>query len=1063
MTPSRRLLACLVLPLFLNVPVRAAAVNPALYSGLQWRLIGPFRAGRVVAATGVPGQPNRFYFGSVNGGVWETDNAGRTWAPISDGTALGSVGAIAVAPSEPNVIYVGSGEADIRSSLSSGDGMYKSTDAGKTWEHIGLEATRHIGDVLVDPKDANIVYVAALGHAYAANAERGVFKSTDGGRTWQNVLYKDANTGAVDLAFGADDQTIYAALWQTRRPPWSVYPPSNGPGSGLYVSHDAGAHWSQITGHGFPSEGVGRIGVARAPSNPQIVYVNVDAQRGDGGLYRSDDGGVNWAHVNGDPRIWGRWWYFGRVAVDPKNPDIVYIPNVTTYKSVDGGKSFVPFKGSPGGDDYQIAWVDPQNSEHMILGGDQGTIITLDGGKVWSSWYNQPTGQFYHVTTDNQFPYSVYASQQDSFSVKLPAWTDYDGYDEGISFLNFRPIPSGGESNYIAPDPLNHHYIYGSAGVTPYRADMARFDTVTKQLADVSPALQYSGIPYRSTWTLPVVFSPTNPHVMYCSHQMLFRTDSGGQSWTVISPDQTRKDPGVPANLDPTTARDTAVEGPRRGVIYTIAPSPMARGEIWTGTDDGLVWVTRDEGKHWENVTPTDLTAWSKVGIIEASHFDTGTAYAAVDRHRLDDDHPYIYVTHDFGKSWKLIVHGIADGDFVNVVREDPVKRGLLYAGTEHHLYVSFDDGADWQSLQMDLPVTSMRDIDVHGDDLVLATFGRGLWVMDDIAALRQIDTAVQRSPVTLFKPALAYKVRPSYFLSTPLPKDEPQAHNPPKEAMIDYNLESDATAPVILEILDPQGKLVRRYPSEEKPAQPDLQMLHMTSDWMLLPQNLSGRPGMHRFVWDLRYGLPPELVERNITEAVLSGISYKAGIWAPPGSYTVKLTVDGHRYSQPLEVKEDPRVKVTQVALQRQFEWARRIEAQRVELATASREAAALLTQLGKARAEAPSSLDGTLATFTHEADRIAGVTQAPIPDNSVRSSAMDFTSLRYLSGELANLEASVDGADAAHTVGQVREHARLTGVFNHTVAEWRNLRRLKLLILNKKLRSAGLHQIVL
>ncbi|WP_197736674.1 hypothetical protein [Rhodanobacter sp. T12-5] len=1051
------LLSILMLPV-VSAPLllQAKPIDSALYSGLQWRLIGPFRAGRVVAVAGVPGQPNHFYFGSVGGGVWETVNAGRTWNPIFDKEPVASIGAIAVAPSDPNVIYVGSGETDIRSSFSTGNGMYKSTDAGKTWTHIGLVDTNQIGSVLVNPKDPNIVYVAALGHGYAANPERGVFKSKDGGQTWKKVLYKNADTGAVDLAFGGDSQTIYAALWQTRRPPWSVYPPSDGPGSGLYKSTDGGESWTAVTGHGFPSSGLGRIGLAVAPSNPQVVYANVAAKEGEGGLYRSDDGGNNWTHVTGDSRIWARWWYFGGVTVDPKNPDVVYIMNTAAYKSTDGGRSFLPFKGAPGGDDYHTAWVDPDNSEHMVLGVDQGTTITLDGGKTWSSWYNQPTGQFYHVATDNQFPYNVYGAQQDSLSVKLPSRTDYGDYTDGISAMDFLPIPTGGESGYIAPDPLNSRYIFGPAIVRPFNGDVTRFDTLSKQLEDVSPTLEYPGITYRKTWTLPVTFSQIDPHVMYSSHQMIFRTDNGGQSWSMISPDLTRENPGVPSTLDPITARDTVIEGPRRGVIYTIAPSPIQKGEIWAGTDDGQIWVTHNEGEHWRNVTPKGLSAWSKVGIVEASHFDAKTAYAAVDRHRLDDYKPYIYVTHDAGKSWTLAIKGIADGDFVNVVREDPKKAGLLYAGTEKHVYVSFDAGANWQSLQQNLPVTSMRDIDVHGDDLVLATFGRGFWILDDVTALRQLDGSVSQSAATLFKPAVAYRVRPGGFLSTPFPKDEPQAHNPPNGALIDYYLKTDASSPVTLEITDAKGKSVQSFSSADTPPKLDLQTMPITPDWTPRVVTLSNRAGMHRFVWNLHYALP---------EALMGNGMYRFengdGLWALPGNYTVRLTVGGQSWSQPLEIKEDPRLQISEAALQAQYDLGWHIESERMKIAGVSAQARKLRAQLRKVRGNASGNLARKIDAVIKQVDEVAGVKPEDNPANSVGLPTTDFVSLLYLQDAYANLAASVESADAAPSRGKTETLAKYQKILDSALARWQRLRTADLQHLNGELKSAGLAQV--
>ena len=576
----------------------------------------------MLGVIGVRGEPEVYYFGSVGGGVWKTNDAGRTWNPIFDSQPVASIGAIAVAPSNPEVIYVGSGEADMRSSISGGNGMYKSTNGGKTWARIGLGDSRQIGRILVDPRDANRVFVAALGHAYGPNAERGVYRSNDGGTSWQRVLFKDENTGAIDLAFEpGNPQTIWAVLWQTRRPPWSIYAPSNGPGSGLYRSKDGGEHWEPVSGHGLPSEGLGRMGIALAPSNPLRIYLIADAK--EGGLYRSDDGGQNWKRVSSDRRIWGRGWYFGEVSVDPKNADTVYVPNTAAYKSRDGGATFEAWKGAPGGDDYHELWIDPDEPRRMILSCDQGALVTRNGGETWSSWYNEPIGQFYHVSTDNRFPYWVYGAEQDSGAAATPSRSKY----RSLNFHDWRPMEAGGENGYTAPDPLNPGVIYGGT--------VSRQDLNDEEVQAMPPMLAHAGS-FRRTWTLPLVFSPMDPHVLYFGSQILFRTADGGSSWQAISPDLTREDPGVPANLDAATAAD-APASKRRGVIYTIGPSYVRAGEIWAGTDDGLIHLTQDEGKTWKDVTPDEITPWSKVTHIEASHFDAGTAYAAVDRHRLED------------------------------------------------------------------------------------------------------------------------------------------------------------------------------------------------------------------------------------------------------------------------------------------------------------------------------------------------------------------------------------------------------------------------------------------
>ena len=617
-------------------PVAAQPPDPGLFSGLSWRLVGPFRGGRAVTATGVPGEPNRFYFGAVGGGVWKTDNAGRTWEPIFDAQPVASIGAIAVAPSDPNVLYVGSGEADMRSDISYGNGMYRSADGGRTWARIGLSDTRQIGRILVDPSDPNLVFVAALGHGYGPNAERGVFRSKDGGKSWTKVLYRDADTGAIDLDFQPGNaRTILAALWQTRRPPWNVYPPSNGPGSGLFRSEDGGDTWEQVT-VGLPTEKPGRMRVAFAPSSPKRVYVIADAK--EGGLFVSEDAGLTFKKASGDPRIWGRGWYFAGVTVDPKDPDVVYACNTALFKSTDGGKTFLPWKGAPGGDDYHRLWIDPPDVRRMVVASDQGTVVTVDGGRTWSSWYNQPTAQFYHVATDDRFPYWIYGAQQDTGAAATPVRTDY----RSITQRDWKEIAAGGENGYIQPDPSDPDLVWGGS--------VARFHWKTLQYQNVDPTLAVPG-EYRGEWTLPLAISPRDPKSVYFGNQFLWKTVDGGRHWTKASPDLTREDAGIPSNLDAVTAEDSAVKGSRRSVIYAIAPSPLEADRVWCGTDDGLVWLTKDDGAHWENVTPKALTPWSKVAILEASHFDAGTVYAAVDRHRIDDVDPYLYRTRDGGKS----------------------------------------------------------------------------------------------------------------------------------------------------------------------------------------------------------------------------------------------------------------------------------------------------------------------------------------------------------------------------------------------------------------------------
>lgn len=863
--------------------------DPALYSGLRWRMIGPFRGGRVNAVSGAPGHPNTFYFGSVGGGVWKSTNSGRTWTPVFDSQPIASIGAIGVAPSNPDIVYVGSGEADMRSQISYGNGMYKSTDAGKTWSHLGLDNTRQIGRVIVDPKNPNIVFVAGLGHVYGANPDRGVYRSRDGGTTWEKVLFKNDNVGAIDLAFDPQSsQVIYATLWNTRRPPWSIYPPSYGPGGGIFKSTDGGSTWQPLT-NGVPSEGLGRIGLAVAPTNRNRVYAIVDAKAG--GMYRSDDAGATWNKISGDPRIWGRGWYFSKTVVDPKNADIVYVGNTSLYRSTDAGKSWTPIKGAPGGDDYHQLWIYPDDPNRMILASDQGAVVSEDGATTWSSWYNQPTAELYHVAADNRFPYWVSASQQDSGAVAVPSRSIHSE----ISMHDWTPVGAGDEAGYTAPDPLHPEILFGDV--------VTRWNVVTGEAKNVSPERGMT-VPARHTWTLPLVFSKADPRALYFSNQFLFKTTNGGESWATISSDLTREDPGVPANLDEAAAAD-APKDKRRGVIYTIAPSPLRAPTIWVGTDDGLIHVTKDDGKTWSNVTPPELTPWSKVVMMEASHFDVNEAYAAIDRHRLDDNEPYIYRTRDGGKSWQKITNGLPAGVYMQTVKEDTERKGLLFAGTELRVFVSFDDGDNWQSLQLNLPPCSMRDLAIHGDDLIVATHGRGFWVLDNITPLRQITGEVANAAAHLFRPADAINMAPGSEYGTPKPRDEPLAENPPYGAMIYYYLKSAAPGPVTLEILDAGGEMIRRYSSEDRPPDINPDQLNIPASWRRTPALLSTAAGMHRWVWDLR-PTPTGGVGRG------GGGGFGRGGEARvlPGAYVVKLTAGGKSYTQPLVVKMDPRTK---------------------------------------------------------------------------------------------------------------------------------------------------------
>jgi photosystem II stability/assembly factor-like uncharacterized protein len=1013
-----------------------AEVDRSFYQALHWRLIGPFRGGRVLTVTGIAGDSLHFYFGAVDGGVWATDNAGRTWRPIFDGQPAGSIGALAVAPSSPSTIYAGTGEADMRSDIAHGDGVYKSTDAGAHWTHIGLADSRQIGRILVDPRNPGVVFVAALGHAYGPNAQRGVFRTTDGGAHWERVLFKDADTGAIDIAFKpGEPDTIYAALWQTRRPPWSVYPPSDGPGSGLYLSHDGGQHWSQIKGEGFPAH-PGRIGIALATSQPNRIYALSDGPVGEGGLYRSDDGGLHWVHISDDQRIWRRGWFFCRLTVDPKNADRVYVMDTIVLRSDDGGRHFIALKGDPTGDDFHEMWIDPTNPDRQMLAVDQGALITLDGGKTWSSWYNQPTAQIYHVSTDNRFPYWVYGAQQDSGAVALPSRGDSG---DGITIAQFHEITAGGESGMIAPDPDDPDIVYGGT--------VAKLDTRTGQTRDIDPTLAYPAIHYRGAWTLPLAFSRRDKKALYFANQRLFRTTDGGSHWAMISPDLTRADAGIPPNLDAATAADDDNISKRRGVICTIAPSPLRGHLLWVGTDDGLVWRTDDDGLHWRQVTPTTLTAWSMIAGLEASHFDASSAYLAVDRHRLDDDTPYVYRTHDGGGTWTRIDGGIPRDSFVNVVREDPVRKGLLYAGTEKGVLVSFDDGAHWQPLNQDLPTTSVRDIDVHGDDLVIATHGRGFWIMDDITAIRQIDASYAGGAI-LIKPADAIRVRMPRFTGTPMPKDEPLADNPPAGAIVDYVVPKTVKGPVTLTIFDASKHKLCGFSSADKSTAPDPAELEFAPEWVPRPTILSGAPGMHRFVWDLHYPKP---------SATGCNTSKTDGVWAPPGKYAVELALDNQRYSQSLVVKPDPRVKVSAAALQREFVLAQEVEDETAQVSAASDEATRILKALARRSVHANHPIDKPIAALMARISDLSEVQLQPDPRKLTSPLPRRTDSLRALSTDLDNLERAVDGADADPSADALASYARLSKMVAATVNTWQQLKHGDLARLNAELAETG------
>lgn len=892
----------------INLTALAQPFDPSYASALKWRMIGPYRGGRTVGAVGVPQQPNVFYIGVNNGGVWKTTDYGRTWKPIFDDQPTGSIGDVVVAPSNPNVLYVASGEGLQRPDLSVGDGMYKSADGGKTWSHQGLKDGQQIGGLAIDPKNENRVFAAVLGHPYGPNKERGIYRTTDGGKNWNNVLYIDENTGAIQVFIDpTNTNVVYATMWAGRQGPWENGA-WNGANSGLYKSTDGGNTWRKLT-KGLPTtqEGLGRIGFGVAPSDPTRLYATVDADE-KGGIYRSDDAGESWMLMDADPRLWGRGSDFAEVKVDPNNKDIVYSANVVTWKSTDGGKSWKAFRGAPGGDDYHRIWINPINPSIILIASDQGAHITVNGGETFSSWYNQPTAQFYHVSTDNSFPYNVYGGQQESGSVGIAS----RGNDGQITYRDWHPVGVE-EYGYVAVDPLDQNIIYGGK--------ITKYDKRTGQVQNIAPEAVRTG-KYRFLRTAPVLFSPVDPKTLYYAGNVLFKTQNGGQSWKVISPDLSRESWEIPASVGIYTEEKMKTM-PRRGVIYTIAPSFKNVNTIWCGTDDGLIHLTNDGGMHWKNVTPSVITSWSKISLMEASHFDVQTAYAAVNCIRLDDMKPHIYKTNDGGKTWKEIVNGLPN-DPINVVREDPYRKGMLYAGSERAVYVSLDEGEHWQSLRLNMPATSIRDLVIKENDLVVGTHGRSFWILDNIAPLRELNTIVYNNPITLHRPASAWRVRWSMYTDTPVPQEEAAGENPPDGAIIDYYINQNITDDITLEISDAKGNLVRKFSSANKPY---IKPQDNIPDYWVRPQEmLSKTKGAHRFIWDLHY-TPVDVTPTYPMGAVYQKTAPNTNSpWVMPGTYTVKLLVNGQTLSQQLIVKMDPRVKTSVIDLQLQFDWTKKL-----------------------------------------------------------------------------------------------------------------------------------------
>jgi photosystem II stability/assembly factor-like uncharacterized protein len=1039
------------LAMFVAMPLGAQQYDQKLFSEMHWRCIGPFRGGRTVAITGVPHQPNLFYMAPVNGGVWKSDDSGNTWKPIFDAEPTGSVGAIAVAPSNPNIIYVGSGEGLQRPDLSVGDGMYKSTDAGKTWTHLGLSDAQQITAIVVDPQNPDRLFVSIEGHPYGPNAVRGVFRSLDGGKTFEKVLYRDENTGAADVVMDpSDSQVLFASLWAARVAPWEVRSGESFiiPGSGFYKSTDGGSTWRPVT-QGLPTadDGLSRIGIAVAPSNPKRMYLNVETKKDKAGIYRSDDAGESWQLVNSDHRIGGRGPGAMGIAVAPDNPDVLYVANTASWKSTDAGKTFVGWKGAPGGDDYQRIWISVENPQIIAISADQGAAISLNGGETWSSWYNQPTSQFYDVTTDTRFPYWIYGGQQESGSVATKSRSDYGE----ISFRDWS-LPGVFEYGRVAVDPKDPNIVFG-AKLTRTRQDIG-------EVADVAPESIRRG-EYRYNRTLPLIFSPLDPKTLYFGANVLFKTVDQGHSWTVISPDLTRESYETPANLGVFSAGDSE-KGKHRGTIYAIAPSYKEPDTIWAGTDDGQIHITRDGGKSWKNVTPTSLTPWAKVSILEASHFDPATAYAAINSIRLDDMRPHIFRTHDYGATWQEIIAGLPTDAPTDVVREDPQRKGLLYAGTENSVYVSFNDGDSWQSLQFNLPHTSMRDLTIHGDDLIVGTHGRSFWILDDLTPLRQLNGNLAQQQVVLFAPQTALRWRWNRNPDTPLPPEVPAGKNPPDGAIIDYYLAANPQSPVTLEILDSNGTLVRRYASTDKP--PSMEKLAaeypIPMYWVRPTQILSAQAGMHRFVWDVHYP-PPEALDHEFPiSAILHNTPLAPlGAWALPGSYTVKLTVDGKSYTQPLAVKMDPRIQSPLEDLRKQHE---------MEMGSAEgmndgyeslvqvKSVRAQIKQLPKNLGEKDKKLAKNLAALDEQCAELEGAKQQSF--YGIPSAGKQPENFSTLNQHFAAMLAVADSTDAAPTTQALATYQDLEASETELRRRWSAIRERDIPDLSKALTKAGL-----
>lgn len=986
----RRRIAAVALVLLISSIGCFAQLNVIDAAGaLHWRNIGPHRGGRTRAISGVRSQPNVFYMAPNNGGVWKTTDAGRVWVPIFDEQPTGSVGALAVAESDPNVIYVGSGEGLHRPDLSVGDGIFKSIDAGKTWTHLAaLRDGQQIAEIIVDPRDPNKLLVAVAGHPFGPNEERGIYLSRNGGKTFEKVLGKGSDIGGWDLVFDPGNSNIvYASLWESREGPWENAR-WDGTGAGIFKSRDGGKTWQQLKA-GLP-DGITQASLSIAPSNTKRLFAAVRTPESTR-FYRSEDAGESWSYVDTDRRPTNRIASgdLGDIQFDPKNADVVYVASIVAWRSTDFGKTWKAFRGAPGGDDYQQMWINPSDGDIIAMSSDQGAIITLNGGKTWSSWYNQSTAQMYHVNADNAFPYRLCSGQQESGSACVSSRGNYGE----VTFREWTPVGAE-EYGYVVPDPLDPDIVYGGK--------LTRFDRRTGQTQMVLP-VQFRGPDFRMIRTQPIVFSPVDNKTLFFAGNTMWKTTDGGNNWQQISPDLTRKSWDIPKSVGAFTPK---AQVSQRGVIYTIAPSFQDLDRIWAGTDDGLIHLTTDGGKNWRDVTPSSISAWQKISILEPGHFDKDTAYAAVNTLRLDDNRPHIYRTHDGGATWKEIVNGIPEGQTVNVVREDPVRKGMLFAGTERCVYVSFDDGDNWQSLRLDMPATSIRDLIVKGDDLAVGTHGRGFWILDNITPLRQL--AAERE-TRLFAPQTAVRVRWNMYTDTPLPPDEPAGENPPDGAAIDYYLAKPAKH-VEIEIRDIGGKLVRRYRSDDV-LEPVKDTNNVPAYWIRPPRKPSTTAGAHRFMWDIHYAPIANIRPDFPIAAVYANTAPVAtSPWAHPGAYKIVLNVDGKVYLHELTLTMDPRVKTSPADLEKQFELSIKLYEARLKLEPVSETINSLASQLDEARARSASAeVNAKIDAFLTKLSRLAGANTRQ-PGTQLSLTVID---------RIATLFDRIQEVDVAPTVG--------------------------------------------